>query len=235
VRINPLREGMVQVAPTVAHHLARVLRVRVGAAVVAFDGDGREASGSVVRVDGDGVWLTLAQARVTEGGTAAGAAGGAAGLSIAAALIKGDRWEVIVRMGTELGAAAFVPIVTERSDVRELSPARRVRYERIAEESARQSGRARVPAIHAAVDLDELRWPGGAIVADPRAVTPLAAAFAGGGEWMAITGPEGGLTEGEVARLAARGARPVRLAPFILRADTAPVAIAAAWALGGGS
>lgn len=207
------------------HHLGRVLRVRVGSAVVAFDGAGCEAIGTVVALDDAGVWLELGPPAVAE------AAGGPR-LTLAPALLKGDKLADVVRMGTELGVTAFRPVVTRRCDARALGPARRARLARIASEAARQSGRARVPELHDPVPLAALRWSGGAVVADPTAVAAWCDAPEVLGEDLtAVSGPEGGLTPDEVASLAALGARPVRLGPSVLRAETAPVAMAAAWRL----
>jgi 16S rRNA (uracil1498-N3)-methyltransferase len=227
LRVTPLDTGSVRVVGAAAHHLARVLRVQPGARIVAFDGAGGEAPGRVVRVEADAVWLELEAARASERESPRR-------LTLAAALLKGDRWEGIVRMGTELGVGAFVPLLTDLCDVRTLAAGKVARLARVAEESARQSGRAVVPSIAPLVALDDLRWEGAAIVADPRADLPLGAALAGLAETLvAITGPEGGFAPDEVQRLVERGAVAAHLGARILRADTAPVAIAAAWAIGG--
>jgi len=207
------------------HHLVRVLRVRPGAEVVAFDGRGLEASGRVVEADGDGVWLELGEP--TSGATEAARA-----LTLAPALLKGDKLADVVRMGTELGVVAFRPVLARRCEVRELSPARLARLRRVASEAARQSGRALVPAVHEAVAVDDLAWEAAAVVADLAApVGWRGAVDLRGRRLTALTGPEGGWTPVEVAALEARGATRVRLGDRVLRAETAPVALAAAWLL----
>ena len=209
------------------HHLVRVLRVQPGAPVVAFDGGGHEASGRVVEVDGDAVWLELGEpvAATNEPRRA---------LTLAPALLKGDKLADVVRMGTELGAVAFRPVLARRCDVRELSAVKLARLARIALEAARQSRRALVPQVHAAVALEGLVWEGGAVVADPTAALAWRDAPELAGEALTvITGPEGGLAPEERDALAVRGARPVRLGGRVLRAETAPVAMAAAWLLDG--
>ncbi len=227
VWLEHLGAGRQRLYGGVGHHLARVLRVQPGAEVVAFDGAGNEASGQVLEVDGDAVWLDLGQPA-----TAASEPGRA--LTLAPALLKGDKLADVVRMGTELGVVAFRPVLTRRCDARELSAVKLARLARVAGEAARQSGRARVPQVHAAVALDALAWEGGAVVADPTA--PLAwrdAPERDGVTLTVITGPEGGWTAEELDALAARGARPVSLGARVLRAETAPVAMAAAWLLDG--
>lgn len=227
VRLEGLAAGRARLAGEGGHHLARVLRVRPGAAVVAFDGRGSEARGRVVEVEDDAVWLEL-------DAPAAAATEAARALTLAPALLKGDKLADVVRMGTELGVVAFRPVVARRCDVRELSPARRARLRRVASEAARQSGRALVPEVHEAVAVAELAWDSATIVADPTA--PLAwreAPALGGDRLTIVTGPEGGWTPEETASLEARGATRVRLGGRVLRAETAPVAMAAAWLLAG--
>lgn len=225
VRLAGLDAGRRRVPVDAAHHLTRVLRVRVGASVLAFDGAGREAPGRVTAVEGDEVWLELDAPRVA-GGEPRRA------LTLAPALLKGDKLADVVRMGTELGVVAFRPVVARRCEVRAWGPAKQARMARVAGEAARQSGRVWVPQVHPPVPLDALTWEAAAVVADPGAElawheAPELAASA----LIVISGPEGGLTPQEVAAVAARGARPVHLGGRVLRAETAPVAMAAAWTL----
>lgn len=227
VRVEHAAAGRLRVAGDGGHHLARVLRVRPGAEVVAFDGRGGEARGRVVAVEDDGVWLEL-------DAPAAAATEPARSLTLAPALLKGDKLADVVRMGTELGVVAFRPVLARRCDVRELSAARLARLQRVASEAARQSGRALVPAVHEAVAVEELAWEAAAVVADVAA--PLAwreAPGLDGDRLTVITGPEGGWAPEETAALEARGATRVRLGSRVLRAETAPVAMAAAWLLAG--
>jgi 16S rRNA (uracil1498-N3)-methyltransferase len=227
LRLDALGAGPRRVVGSAGHHLARVLRVRPGAPVVAFDGAGLEAEGRVERIDDEGVWLDLGtpRAATTEAPRS---------LTLAVALLKGDKLADVVRMGTELGVAGFRPFVARRCDVRELSAAKLDRLAWVASEAARQCGRARVPEVAAAVPLAALAWSGAALVADPRAALawrdlPPADDVAA----TIVTGPEGGLSDDELDQLAARGAVAVRLGPRVLRAETAPVAAAAAWILAG--
>jgi 16S rRNA (uracil1498-N3)-methyltransferase len=227
VRAEELAEGRRRLVGDAGHHLARVLRVRPGAEVVAFDGRGREASGRVVEVDGDGVWLELGEPTLASSEPARS-------LTLAPALLKGDKLADVVRMGTELGVVAFRPVLARRCDVRALSPARLLRLRRVASEAARQSGRALVPAVHEAVAVGELTWAAAAVVADLGAPSSWRVASGLDGDRLtAITGPEGGWTPEELAALEVRGATRVRLGGRVLRAETAPVAMAAAWLLAG--
>lgn len=223
-----------------AHHLRDVLRLAPGSVVEAFDGAGRQARGTVARLGADGVELDLGDPSLTR-------AEAPVALTLEVALLKGDKLSDVVRPATEIGVAAFGTFVSSHCEARELSAVRHGRLRRVAQEAARQSGRAVVPSVGEprpfARLLAELHGARGAatlvVVADPAATTPLAE-LTTSQRWRAattaavITGPEGGLSEGEVASLVAAGAVAITLGPRVLRADTAPVAIAAALLLQAG-
>jgi 16S rRNA (uracil1498-N3)-methyltransferase len=226
VRLAEVRAGRVRLAPAEAHHLARVLRTRPGDPVQAFDGAGHEAVGRVAHVGDGEVELDL------EAPTAS-AREAPLRLTLAVALLKGDKLAQVTRQATELGAAALRPFVSDRCDVPRLSPAKLARLRRVAAEAAKQSGRARVPEVHDAVPLPGLAWEGPCWVADPEAEEGVDAATdrlvaARTDALTVVTGPEGGLSGAETAELARRGATQVRFGPRVLRAETAPVALAAA-------
>jgi 16S rRNA (uracil1498-N3)-methyltransferase len=225
VRVRQLRQGSLRLVGPEAHHLARVLRVRPGDPVVAFDGAGREADGTVAAVDAQAVAIEL-------GPTRTASVEAPVAIEAAVALLKGDKLAQVVRQLTELGVARVRPFVSGRCDVPRLSPAKADRLRRVAAEAAKQAGRARVPEIDEVVPFERLTWSGPAWIADPRAERgwsaldlPDAAANA---PVTLLTGPEGGFEEGEVADARRRGATPVRLGARILRAETAPIALAAA-------
>lgn len=222
VHVPRLAAGETVLTGPDAQHLAQVLRVRAGAAVRAFDGAGREADGEVVALDGFGVRLRLGEPRASE-------VEPPLELILAVALLKGDKLAEVVRRGTELGAAAFALFVSRRCDARDIKPAKLERLRRVAREAAKQSGRAVVPEVREPVALSGLELPSTSLVADPRASRSLREALAGEPERLAVvTGPEGGLEPGEVELLRERGATPVRLGARVLRAETAPIALAAA-------
>lgn len=223
VLVRDLAAGRRTLVGSEAHHLRAVLRVRPGVEVEAFDGAGLEARAQVVAVRPEAVELDV-------GEPGPGAVESAIVLTLVVALLKGDKLAEVVRKGTELGAARIRLFVSQRADVPSLAPAKLRRLERVAEEAAKQSRRSRVPQIVAPIGLAELPLEGVTLVAWPRADVSLRDALAGSrpASLAVVTGPEGGLTDAEVEELAARGARPVRLGPRILRAETAPIALAAA-------
>lgn len=235
VLVRALAPGEMELRGPEAHHLANVLRVKPGEPVEAFDGEGNVASGSVAGVTKQSVSLSLsavlpatteARLRVT----------------VAVALLKADKLSDVVRQCTELGAVRFALLTTQHADLASLSPARLLRLRRVAEEAARQSGRATVPVVEEPIALSELKWQGVGLVAHPEAHESLGAVLAaatapaedGRTEFTVITGPEGGFSRDEVDGLEERGAHAVRFGPRILRAETAPVALTAALLLPAG-
>ena len=225
----PEQGGLVALSPDAARH-ARVLRLSIGDPVRLYDGDGREAAARVVELDGDRMTCEAEPAHAT-------APASGARVVLVQALPKGDKLDTIVRMGVELGAAAFHLADSERSiaklDARR-APARIARLSRIAREAARQSGRTIVPEVHPPQALVEVckKAPEHAqrVVLWERATVDLRDALAAPADevWL-VVGPEGGLSEAEVAALRAIGYRDARLSDAILRVETAaPVAVALA-------
>lgn len=214
-----------------AHHLRDVLRVRLGDAVEAFDGRGYQARGVVAAVGPHGVELALE-------GPRASTAEAPLRLTLAVALLKGDKLTDVVRPATEIGVVEFRLFVSTNCEARELSAVRLERLRRVAQEAARQSGRAVVPAVLPPVPLAALQAQGLVVVGDPASETSLAQLtlsrrWVAAAEACVVTGPEGGLTDAEVETLVKAGAAAVSLGPRVLRADTAPVALAAALLLPG--
>lgn len=223
VLVRALAAGRATLRGGEAHHLRDVLRLRPGLEVEAFDGRGSEARARVVSVSKDAVVLQVdrPEARGVEPPIA---------LTLAVSLLKGDKLAEVVRKGTELGVVRFRLFGCRRADVPTLSPAKLQRFRRVAEEAAKQSRRSRVPDVVEPTDVVGIPLDGAALLAAPQARTSVREALAGlSTEALTlITGPEGGLEPSEIEALQARGAVPVRLGPRILRAETAPVALAAA-------
>ena len=170
--VAELRAGEVEVIGPEAHHLVNVLRVRPGASVEAFDGAGSVAAGSVARVDRHTLTLRLEEPQVA-------ATEAPLRVTVAVALLKSDKLSDVVRQCTELGAADFQLLVSQHADVSAMSPSRLQRLRRVAEEAARQSGRATVPAVKDPVALNEFSWEGPALVAHPYTRSSLADVWPG--------------------------------------------------------
>ncbi|HTP50871.1 MAG TPA: 16S rRNA (uracil(1498)-N(3))-methyltransferase [Anaeromyxobacteraceae bacterium] len=207
--------------PAGLHHLVDVLRLGPGAAVEVFDGRGNAWEATFT-----GASLSLGERRQAPRASAA--------VWVAFALAKGEKADWVVQKTTELGAARLLPWRAERSVMRlegERAEERARRWRRIAAEAARQCGRSDVPEVSAPVGL------AGALQAPPGFVrlafhgeggTPLAEGLPRGAPgFLAVIGPEGGMTPRELLLCVEAGCRVVSLGPRVLRAETAAIAAAA--------
>ncbi len=152
-------------------------------------------------------------------------------LTLALPLLRGDRSEEVVESVTQLGVSRIVPFTSVRSVARELSEAKRVRWERIARESAETARRGRVPDIGPVVE-----WPRLFGLLDTPVVIPwegererpLATAVGASLRSLSLViGPEGGLADDEIALARQRGATIVTLGRRTLRSETAAIAAVA--------
>jgi 16S rRNA (uracil1498-N3)-methyltransferase len=149
------------------------------------------------------------------------------------ALPKGDRAELAVELLTEVGVDEIVPWAASRSIVQwtgERGVKARAKWQRTAAEAAKQSRRTRVPHVAEPVGLaDVTARTGTVLVLHEAATEPLSTtALPGTGEIVLVVGPEGGVSDEELAALTAAGARPVRLGEMVLRTSTAGAAAVAA-------
>ncbi|MGI6662306.1 MAG: RsmE family RNA methyltransferase [Bacillota bacterium] len=151
------------------------------------------------------------------------------------ALLKHQSLDLVVEKATELGVAAFTPIVTNRTIPRlseEKALARKDRWARVAKAAAQQSGRGWLPEINRVSTLEEVLdrgVPGVPLLAHEHEgfTVHIGSATKGHAEVSIIVGPEGGLDASEVERLLAKGFIPVSLGPYILKAETAGIAAVA--------
>ena len=147
-------------------------------------------------------------------------------------LPKGDKMEYIIQKCTEAGICRVVPVLFSRCvakwDARDAEK-KLPRWQRIAQEAAKQSGRAALPRIEPPLTLPQLcqALPGHALALAPWEESRgngIRRYFSGQRDAALIIGPEGGVAPEEMARLAQAGALPVTLGPRILRTETAGLA-----------
>ncbi len=207
------------------HHLVRVRRLRAGEVVTAADGYGRWRTYSVDAVEGGVVCLHATSDLAHEVPLVPR-------LTVACALTKGERPELVVQKLTELGADTIVIVQAARSVVRwdvDREHAAMHRLRRIAREAGAECRRARLPVIDGPVPLSELAGRSGLVVADREGMPADGLPEPAAGEWLVVVGPEGGLDESELELFA--DAPRLAVGRFVLRAETAAIAAAAtlAW------
>lgn len=207
-----------------AHYLARVMRLGPGDAVVLCDDQTGEWAARVLDAGKREVTLAVEtmlrpRERVPD-------------FTLCAALLKKDRFDLVLEKACELGAARIQPVLTRRcvADKLNLDRARTILIE-----AAEQCARTALPDLAAPVKLDVLLrgWdPARALFfADENGGEPAAASFAAGPAVAAlVTGPEGGFDEAERAAIRALPqTRAITLGPRVLRGETATIAATALW------
>lgn len=206
-----------------ARHLRDVLRLKAGDEVYVFDGRGREFRCNVSNTTRDSATLRI-EAEVPPAKPESQLQ-----LNLCVALLKGEKFDLVVQKATELGVTTITPLITRHADIhlRDQSDAtkRVTRWQRIALEAAKQSGRAFVPEIsspapfEAALDVED----GGLMFSERggEALESLTEASA----ITALVGSEGGWADEEIDAARARNFHIVTLGGRILRAETAAIAV----------
>jgi len=207
-----------------AHYLARVMRVGPGDAVILCDDQTGEWAARVVNAGKREIVLeTVERLRARED---------VPDFWLCAALLKKDRFDLVLEKATELGVARIQPVVTRHCVADKLNPER---ARTILTEAAEQCARTALPELVEPMKLEHLlrQWPEGRTLffADETGGEPAAAMFAAHrGPAALLIGPEGGFDEAERAAIRALpAARPITLGPRILRGETAAIAAAALW------
>ena len=158
-------------------------------------------------------------------------------VTVALGMPANERMDLLVEKATELGVAAIVPLLCDRSVLRlagDRALRKRVHWQGIAAAAAEQCGRTRVPEVAAVQTLDaflvQLPEHGLRLLLSPGdGAAALHAVAAGAKALLTLSGPEGGLSSAEENAALARGFVRARLGERVLRAETAPLAVLA-WA-----
>lgn len=220
--------GVATLSETATGHLVRVLRLGVGDAVVLFNGDGNDFAATLRSVGKRG-----AEAEVTDARPVANES--PLRITLAQGIARGEKMDWVLQKGTELGVAAFAPVSTDRTEVKldaERAAKRLAHWQGILVSACEQSGRARLPRLaeplslanYAAAEAAPLR-----LVLDPTADLGLHdLSLPAAAEVALLVGPEGGLSERDLATARAAGFKGLRLGPRILRTETAGLAAIAA-------
>jgi 16S rRNA (uracil1498-N3)-methyltransferase len=215
-----------------ARKIATVLRGRSGDRVQVIDSSG-SAFAATLAVDGAAVFATLDE-RLERGARESGVR-----LTVAQAIPKGQKMDLIVEKATELGVAAIVPLRSERVTGDRTGEHKTERWQRIARSAAQQCGRTIVPTVAPVAGWDELlaTFPAYDRVYMPwelADVRPLREVFDADAPHIAsalfLIGPEGGFAAHEVERAAAAGALPISLGTRILRTETVALVVLTAFA-----
>jgi 16S rRNA (uracil1498-N3)-methyltransferase len=220
--------------PAQASRHVQVLRLQPGESVLLFNGsDGAEWPAEILRIGRSAVDVRVGGALPVERELPCA-------VTLAIGAPANDRMDALVEKAGELGAHAIQPLLCERSVLRlagERAEARRRHWSGVAAAASEQCGRGRVTEVQPLRPLAAWLGEGGAervaarklvLSLDRQAVSAeIACRDLAAADIVVLSGPEGGLTEGEEGLAVANGFRRVSLGPRVLRADTAPLAFLA--------
>lgn len=215
---NPIGEDRTVILndSALAHQLKNVFRFTVGGQVILFDNSGIEYRAMIADLQKGSVTFSIVSSRE-------GLADPKREVHLYVSLIKKDKMEWILEKGTELGVSVFIPIVSDRSEKKNLNMER---AQRILQESSEQSGRTIIPQLREVATFDEMIsqdfpcfafHPKGDVftVEHAQNYSPLGI----------FIGPEGGWSDREVFLFKQNNIRVYSLGEQTLRAETAAVAI----------
>jgi 16S rRNA (uracil1498-N3)-methyltransferase len=207
-----------------ARHLRDVLRFKQGDEVYVFDGVGREFRCAVIKATRDTAELRI-EAEVEPAKPESQLQ-----LNLCVALLKGEKFDLVVQKAAELGVTKVTPLITRYADIhlRDQSDAakRTARWQRIALEAAKQSGRAFVPEISLPVAFNDLKADGLGVMFSERDGESLET-VAPSDTITALVGSEGGWSDEEIESARARDFHVITLGGRILRAETAAITVTA--------
>lgn len=205
-------------------HLRDVLRLRVSDQVQVFDGEGKEFLCEIETIGKKESVLTIIEEIAPKSSESN------LNLTLAVAILKGEKFDLVIQKAVELGVSKFIPITTKRTDVKLKDADKRLeRWQRIILEASKQCGRAKLMKIESPISFESLVKKSGdekfALFSERNgenfsAIKPSL-------NITTIIGSEGGWEDSEIELAQNNGVQIVTLGGRILRAETAVIAISA--------
>ena len=221
--------GNVALPESAAAHLVRVLRLQQGDACVLFNGDGHDYAARLSSVGKREVLADIQSAQAIANESPLH-------LTLVQGIARGEKMDLILQKATELGVAAIIPVMAERTEVKldaERTAKRMTHWRSVVVSACEQSGRASIPGLAQPLGLAQ---GAAAIAEDCMKLTldllgedSLASLHAPASRRVAVAiGPEGGWSPRDRETLRQAGFGGLRLGPRILRTETAGLAAIAA-------
>lgn len=218
-----LDQDELQLPEEAAHHLVRVLRASPGDQLTLFNNRGGAHEAELIDAGKKSARVRLLKFHPDDHASPLYT-------HLGQVMSRGERMDYAIQKATELGVTEITPLTSERCELKlrgeERADKKLEHWRRIAIAACEQSGRNRLPIIHAPVTVEE--WQA-RIEADLKLV--LAPAVSGtlknngtANKVALLIGPEGGLSEREIATACSQGFRPWQIGPRVMRTETAPVA-----------
>ncbi len=204
-------------------HLRDVLRLREGEKVQVFDGAGKEFLCAIETIAKKETLLKIIQE------TAPSSPESDLELTLAVALLKGEKFDLVIQKAVELGVCKLVPLNTKRADVRlKDADKKQERWQKIALEACKQSGRAKLMQIQPPIDFENfVKTAEGVCILFAERGGASFSAIKADKKITALVGSEGGWEDSEIEFAASNGFQIITLAGRILRAETAAIAVSA--------
>jgi 16S rRNA (uracil1498-N3)-methyltransferase len=206
-----------------AYHLVRVLRLRIGAQLIVFDGTGNEHHAEIISIHDDKVSVRVGE-RITS------TTESNLHITLVQGVSRSERMDWTLQKATELGVTAIAPVLTARSVVRlddRQASKKLEHWQAVVVGACEQSGRRVVPIVHTPQRLRDylatLQTESMRLVLSPNASIALTGLEKSPSHIELLIGPEGGLDEDELQLAEETGFLPVRLGPRVLRTETASV------------
>lgn len=211
-----------------SNHIVRVLRLQVGDGFHLFNGDGSDYRAEILSLEKRGIKVRIVSSQALDNESPLR-------IHLYQCIARGEKMDWILQKATELGVAAFTPVVSERTEVKldqERSDKRLAHWQGVIRASCEQSGRAIVPALHAPIAINRLDAapvrPQAFHLQPGASLRVPALALATDTDTCLAVGPEGGFSPRDIQCLQAAGFRGLSLGPRILRTETAGIALIAA-------
>ena len=207
-------------------HLRDVLRLREGEKVHVFDGGGKEFLCEIETIEKQRTLLKIIDQVPPKSPESN------LNLTLAIALLKGEKFDLVVQKACELGVSKIIPLNSKRADVRlkdvKEAAKKLERWQKIALEAAKQCGRAKLMSIEMPMDFAEfIQTADGTKILFAEKAGISFSSLESSNSMTAVVGSEGGWEDAEIELASAKGFQIITLGGRILRAETAAITVSA--------
>ncbi len=217
--------------PDEIHHIKDVLRLKSGDNIILFNGRGEEACAEIAGFTAKNLEVKIVFHRKNDSSKKFS-------IVLACAIPKRAKFETIIEKCTELNVDEIIPLKTKRTEIRldeEKAEKKLSRYQTIAVNAAKQSGRTDIPRIHSIAEFSQALKNISAhdaafiphLAGERKNLVQVLNLLEGKKRAVFFIGPEGDFTPQEIALAVQAGCVPVSLGPTILKVDTAAISVAA--------
>lgn len=210
--------------PEAHHHLCRVLRAKKGDHLILFNGQGGEYQAIITKIDKKGTEVHVGQFLTKE-------VESPLSIHLAQGIARGEKMDFIIQKGVELGVTKFIPLITERSNVKldkQREEKRLLHWRSVVISACEQSGRNQVPEVCPPIPFKKWVTENRTIwrfILTPHVKSSLPAVdFSKNNSIEIMIGPEGGFSPEELELAKMYHFFPLQLGPRILRTETASIA-----------